>query len=167
MLPDKIRGYRVQRADVVVAVRTPNEPRPPGKYDLLVTVDPPEAITVGITGSRVDVTGEIESLRHEGDIDFVMFRDFTVNELPVEISEYATKFRLAKQRPFKLTKPITVKIGSLTMARAAATDVLRGTPRLQVNGTLWVFGRFKRFGFGFKRVIPVTLAFSIENTLFD
>ena len=152
---------------MTVAVKAPDEPRPAGKYDLLVTIDPLRAVMIGITGAKAQVTGEIESLRHEGQIDLLIFRDLTVNGSPVQVADHKENFRLEKGRPYRLRRPLEVTTGPLTTIKAAVSDSLRKAPRLQINGTVLVFGRFKRFGFTHKRVIPVKIALSIENTLFD
>ena len=51
------------------------------------------------------------------------------------------------------------------MARAARRELIESKKEWQVTGTVFIFGKFKKFGFGFKRVVPVKINLKIDNPL--
>ncbi len=94
-----------------------------------------------------------------------MFRDIRVNGLPVEIAEYRVPFRITETSKSQLIGPIELFISNLTIAHAAYKELIGSKPRWEVSGTLLVLGQFRKFGFNFKRVVPVRLQITVDNPL--
>ncbi len=166
-LPNKIRGYSLHRSDISVVLLTHGELRPAENRGVLVTIDKPTFSGIGLTGATISVTGSVEAFDQDGDIDFVMFRDFTVNGVPVQIAEYTDKLRLRKGQPFRISRPVMIKANPLALARALASNGARSGDKWRVSGTALIFGRFKKFGFSFKRVIPVKVSVMIADPFQD
>lgn len=166
-LPGKIRGYSLYRTDIQTIVRMAGDPVPDSKHDLLITIDRPEISGMGLSGARFAVTGEIISTKHEGSIDLVMFRDFTVNGVPVTVEEHSQKFKLTRKHVTRLAKPVIVRAGPQSIARIASQQLRKADDRWRIEGTVLVFGKFRRFGFGFKRVIPIRVTAVIADPLLD
>ena len=51
------------------------------------------------------------------------------------------------------------------MARTAYEESTAPKDKWQVTGTVFVFGRFKKMGLTFKRVIPVPVTLTIDNPI--
>jgi hypothetical protein len=163
-LPGKIRGYRVHQTKVDVALLGPNDQASQLSPHILITIEKPKISKIGINGVRLAVSGQIESFRHEGQIEMVMFRDFTVNGVAVHIDDYLHGFRLRKSVPFRPSHPFFVNAGIFSLARAVGRD---SEENWVIRGTALVFGKFKRVGFSFKRVIPVKIDSTIRNPLLN
>jgi hypothetical protein len=98
-----------------------------------------------------------------GTIDFLMFKDFEVNGIKVEIEEYTKSFEIEKDMSLKLADPVEVFVGSGGLLKGAYSEMRSSLPKWKVKGTVFVFGKFKKFGFKFKRVIPVPVEIEIDN----
>jgi hypothetical protein len=51
------------------------------------------------------------------------------------------------------------------VSKAVYRELTEQRDELQVTGTVFVFGKFKKMGFEFKRVIPVKIDLKIKNPL--
>jgi len=163
-LPDKIRGYRVHEAKIRVE-SGPSAASESGSQDAIVRINSPEIIDFGLSGVTFQVGAEIGAIGQSGNVDFLTFNDFRINGISVDIDEYPHSFVLKKNVITKLPKPAVVTIGSSGIAKAAYNEIVASRPRWAVTGTVFVFGKFKKFGIGFKRVVPVRLDLSIPNPL--
>jgi hypothetical protein len=151
-LPDRIRGYKVYKGEVKAS-------------DAIFKLDDPQIVGLSIASVTLEISGQVTSLKQAGTIDFLTFKDFKVNGLQVEIQEYKEPFELKKNQTTKLPKPITI---SLNLAQAMRGAIDEGRQRQElwpVSGRIFIFGRFKKFGFKFKRVVPVDVNLQIKNPL--
>ncbi|HEY0658376.1 MAG TPA: hypothetical protein VGD05_07875 [Pyrinomonadaceae bacterium] len=166
-LPDKIRGYKVYNAKI--SVRTERDKTEikdkKDKSEASVKMSEPELADVSLTGITFEITAEISIYEQSGKVDFLTFHNFTVNELPVEIEEYKESFPLRKNHPTRLPKPFKIFLGTTQALRGASKELKNSKDEWQVTGRVFVFGRFKKFGFSFKRVIPVEINIKIKNPL--
>jgi len=150
--PDKIRGYKVYVASAadqppVVRLATP-----------VISID-------GLLSVAVEAGVEFTSPEHSGRVEFLTFQDIRVNGIRVDVGEYRHGFKFRKGRAVPLPAPIRGRIGIGAAARTAYRELTDSHPDWRVTGTVFVFGRFKRFGFSFKRVVPVRLDLKIDNPL--
>jgi hypothetical protein len=158
-LPDKIRGYRVHGEKVSVSnVR-------PEKGGTILVLSEPEITSVSLTGVTLAVSGAVESAGYEGRVEMLMFRDFRVNGVAVEISEFNEPFPLSKKGRTELPGRAIAFIPTTSIARAAWKEWSGSNAEWVVTGKVFVFGRFKKFGFSFKRVVPVDVRLMIKNPL--
>ena len=158
-LPAKIRGYKVHTPGTSAS----NDPNAgPGAF---VRLDKPVLSLDGLLSVGVEAGGEFTSLEHTGRVEFLTFHDTRVNGVAVEIDEYPHKFKFKKGKPAVLPSPLRGRIGLGGAARTAWRELVDSPDKWRITGTVFVFGKFKRFGLSFKRVVPVKLDLSIVNPL--
>ncbi len=163
-LPDKIRRYKVYHAKI--SVKTENDKiEPKGVSEAFVKIGEPEIVEVSLTGFTLELSAEISGLEQSGHIDFLTFHDFRVNGLPVEIEEYKEPFTFKKNKPIQLPKPVKIFLSTTQTLRGALKELKNEKEEWQVTGRIFVFGKFKKFGFSFKRVVPVEINLKIKNPL--
>jgi len=51
------------------------------------------------------------------------------------------------------------------LPRAAYSEIVEHKSELSVTGTAFVFGKFKKMGFSFKRVVPIKIDIKVKNPL--
>ncbi len=160
--PKKIRGYKVYQTNI--SIRTQRE-NTSGKHDseAVVKLGEPELSDISLTGITLEISAEIEAVEQSGKVDFVTFQDFKVSGLNVEIEEYKDSFELKKGGKAVLPKPVKIFISAGQTLRGALRELKDSKKDWTISGRLFVFGRFKKYGFSFKRVIPLDVNFKIEN----
>lgn len=164
-LPDEIRGYKVHRR-AKVSVGTPaGEKKSKEDSNVAVKFDAPELVEITPLGATLEVFAELTVFGQSARVDFLAFRDFRVNNLKVEIEEYKTPFEIEKNKPLRLKKPVRIFIGAAQAVKGGLREVLRSEDRWPVTGRVFVFGKFRKFGFNFKRVVPVDANLEIANPL--
>jgi hypothetical protein len=151
-LPPKIRGYKVYEPSANAAAPVIRLAKPVLRLDGLLSI-------------AVEAGGEFTSPEHGGRIDFLTFHDIRVNGIAVEVDEYRHPFEFKKGAVIPLAAPIRGRIGLTGAAETAFQELRESRGEWRVTGTAFVFGKFKRFGFSFKRVVPVRLDFIIKNPL--
>ncbi|MEO6051948.1 MAG: hypothetical protein ABIP78_11530 [Pyrinomonadaceae bacterium] len=163
-LPKKIRGYKVYNAKVSVVNSTTqaaNNENP----DALVKFGEPTIAGIGFSGAIIEIAAEITSAKQNGQVEFVTFRDICINNTAIEIEEYKHPFTFNKGKPVILPKPIRVSISLTSLSKAAYHELFQSGDKLKVTGTAFVFGKFKKFGFRFKRVVPIKIELTIRNPI--
>lgn len=163
-LPVKIRGYKVYDAKISVGTSRDETDRKT-KSGAQVKVGEPELVEVSLSGITFELPAEIFGFDESGTVDFLTFHDFRVNNLAVEIEDYKESFEFKKNQPLKLPKPARISLGATQALRGAMLEAKESKPEWQVTGRVFVFGKFKKFGFSFKRVVPVEVNIKIKNPL--
>lgn len=164
-LPDKIRGYKVYKAKVHVTASTNTTTNVAADDDAVLRIDEPRVIDIGLTGVTFEANADLGVIPQSGRIDFLTFRDFRVNGVAVEFDEYTHSFDVKKGVAIKLPKPVRGFVSSLNIAKAVYKEMVETKPTWNVTGTVFVFGKFKKFGFKFKRVVPVKIELKVKNPL--
>lgn len=162
--PKEIRGYKVYKTKITVK----NEGDKTDKKDnseAYITVTEPTVEDVSLTGVTLEASAEISAVEQSGKIDFLTFKDFRVNGLKVDIEEYRDSFSFEKNKPIKLPRPVKVFVGTGQSLIGAIGEMRAPKDEWTVTGTVFVFGKFKKMGFNFKRVIPVEVNIKIKNPL--
>lgn len=163
-LPPKIRGYKVHNANI--AVRSSDDKKPASAdREAVITIGTPEVVDYGLTGITLAASAEIAAVDQSGKVDFLTFRDFRINGIAVDIEEYNHQFSFKKGESILLPKPARIFIGTLDLARAARNELMDPKKKWTVTGTVFVFGRFKKYGMNFKRVVPIKIDLTIANPL--
>lgn len=163
-LPDKIRGYKVYQAEI--SVKTAGEKTDKSApAEAFVKIGEPQLIDVSLTGITFELSAEIDALAQSGKVDFLTFHDFRVNGLKVEVEEYKNPFEFKKDQPIRLPKPARIFLGASQTVRGALKELNESKDEWQVTGRVFVFGKFKKYGFSFKRVVPVEINLKIKNPL--
>lgn len=168
-LPKEIRGYKVHQAKISVKNQTDRngngKSAKSDEMEAFVKVSEPQFTEVNLTGIAFEMTADIEVPEQSGQVDFLMFRDFRVNDLAVEIEEYKNSFEFKKNSFFSLPKPVKIFVGAGQTLRGALSEAFESKEEWTVTGRIFVFGRFKKAGFKFKRVVPVDINLKIKNPL--
>jgi hypothetical protein len=158
-VPGKIRGYKVFDAKITLENTTSTAADPPFRIGNPVIVD------LGLSGVTFDVTASIRSLGQEGKVDLLTFSDLRINGNAVEVEEYSHPFSINKVSRIELPVPARVFVRTSRIALAAFKELVETKTRWNITGTVFVFGKFKKFGMNFKRVVPVRINLTIANPL--
>lgn len=159
-LPGKIRGYKVH--DEIINLANDGSKTVDKPY---VVVGTPTVSDVSLGGVTLAILGELEEAGFDGRVEMMTFRDFHVNGVSVEVSEFNTPFTVKKRGKTTLPAPATVFLPTTNILNAALKEVTDSKTDWTVTGRVFVFGKFKKFGFSFKRVIPVDVNLTIKNPL--
>ena len=163
-LPNKIRGYKVYQTKI--SVKTEKEKsKEKAKAEAIVEIGEPELEDVSLTGITLEFSASVEGTAQNGKVDFLMFEDFKVNDLNVEIEEYKNSFELKKNEKTLLPKPVRIFVRADRAFRGALKEFKDSKKNWTVTGRVFVFGKFKKFGLSFKRVVPIEINLKIENPL--
>lgn len=167
-LPDRIRGYKVQKAKISVKTQDQKKLNPEDKKEGLeafVKISEPELKNVGLTGITFELTAQLDSIEQSGKVNFLTFKDFHVNGVAVEVDEYKEFFEFEKNKPINLPNPFVIFISTPQTLLGAAKELLESKEKWRVTGRVFVFGRFKKSIFKFKRVVPIDIDIEIKNPL--
>lgn len=186
--PKEIRGYKVERT--VVEVKKPEaqkgnsetgksqtansnnsdgqpsrESNSESDVDQLIQLGQPHLVRATPLGITFEVPIVVSAVKQSGKVDFLVFEDMVVNGLPVDIDEYNHTFDLPNKQPLTLHEPLRFYIFLPNALLAALGDWSDSKETWPVTGRVYVFGKYKKFGFSFKRVVPVELNLKMRNPL--
>jgi hypothetical protein len=159
-LPKKILGYKVYETDIKVG--TTSNADTVGQ-DPSVLIGPLSIVDLGWSGLTVEINGSLSAIQQSGRVDFITFRDFTINGVPVDVQEYCHSFPLKRGVSTSLPKPAQALIRTSSLAKAAFKEIIGTKEEWAISGTALVFGRFNKYGMSFKRVVPVNVRLTIPN----
>lgn len=143
---------------------------PSGSYsddDALIKLGKPQLARVTPLGITFEVPIIVAPVKQSGHIDFLLFEDMVVNGRSVEIDEYHREFDLPNKQPLTLREPLRFYIYLPGAILAAVDEWSNSKDTWPVTGRIYVCGKFKKFGFKFKRCIPVELNVTMRNPLKD
>jgi hypothetical protein len=160
--PEKIRGYKVHKTKISVK-NVGEKTSDKDDSEAFVTVGEPKVTNVSITGVTLEIMVEMSAVEYKGKVDFLTFKDFRVNGMSVDIAEYNYPFEFEKTKKITLPKPISIFVGTGQSMLGVLGQVAAPKDEWDVTGTVFVFGKFKKAGFNFKRVIPVPVNIKIKN----
>lgn len=167
--PDKIRGYKVERT--VVEIKKPetngqsNTTSSDSDVDSLITLGEPKVARVTPMGITFEVPIVVAPVKQSGRVDFLMFEDMNINGRSVDIDEYHHDFELPNKNPRTLNSPLRIYIYLPSALLAAIGEWTDSKDTWPVSGRVYVFGKFKKSLFTFKRVVPVELNMTMRNPL--
>ena len=173
--PKEIRGYKVERTSVDIKksgnktrarkIGKEDESSSDSDVDELIQFGQPRLDRVTPLGITFEVPIVVAPVKQSGHIDFLLFEDMIVNGQPVEIDEYHRDFDLPNKKALILREPVSVYI-YLPRALLTAVDEWNNSKQTwPVKGRVYVFGKFKKSLFSFKRCIPVELNLTMHNPL--
>jgi hypothetical protein len=181
--PKEIRGYKVERT--VVEVKKPERknqqspaqaqgdgnnqgdsaPNSESDVDELIRFGQPHLTRVTPLGITFEVPILVSPIKQSGHADFLVFEDMVVNGTSVDIDEYHRSFDLPNKNPLTLREPLHFYIYLPSALLAALGDWSDTKETWPVTGRVYVFGKFKKSVFSFKRVVPVELNLTMRNPL--
>ncbi|HZE73569.1 MAG TPA: hypothetical protein VE135_28995 [Pyrinomonadaceae bacterium] len=171
--PKEIRGYKVERAAVEIK-RTANKNKntdsknqnsPEQEDEQLIRFGSPQLASVTPLGITFELPIVVAPVKQKGHVDFLVFEGMSFNDTPVEIDEYQLDFDLPNNGPLTLSEPLSVYIFLPRALLAAVDDWNESKKTWVVTGRVYVFGKFKKSIFNFKRCIPVELRLTMPNPL--
>jgi hypothetical protein len=169
--PKEIRGYKVARARV--EVKKPQAAKKEDKdsttsapdADALIQFGEPRIVSTTPLGITLEVPVTVAAVKQGGHVDFLTFEDMIVNGTPVTIEEYQHPFDLPNKQAVTLPAPVQLYVTTGNALLGAMGEWSKPKEVWPVTGRVYVFGRFKKFLFNFKRVVPVELSLTLPNPL--
>ena len=163
-LPEKLRGYKVFQHPIAISsvahpVSADAEGRPAFQLESVDLAD------VSLTGFSFDLRIAVRCPDQSARVEFLTFHDFRVNGMPVEIGDYSHAFVIKKGELKALPLSIRAFVKSQRMLEAAWTELARPAGDWVITGRVFVFGSFRKYGFWFKRAIPVDIALTVKDPL--
>jgi hypothetical protein len=165
--PKEIRGYKVEVAKVELKkqdAKGKDEAAGP-KEETLIQLGEPRVTSVSPLGIALEVPVTVAAVNQGGHVDFLTFEEMTVNGTSVTVNEYQHPFDLPTSKPITLPVPVSLYISTPRALLGALGEWSQPKDVWPVTGRVYVFGRFKKFLFKFKRVVPVELNLSFHNPL--
>ena len=176
---EKKRGNQTQdqaQPQTQPQTQNPNQPPTDGQTantsstndanpDALIKLGKPQLARVTPLGVTFEVPIVVAAVKQKGHIDFLLFEDMVVNGRSVEIDEYHREFDLPGKHPLTLREPLSIYIYLPGALLAAVDEWSNSKETWPVTGRIYVFGKFKKVGFSFKRCIPVELNVTMRNPL--
>jgi hypothetical protein len=83
----------------------------------------------------------------------------------VEVAEYKDSFEFKKERLVELPAPAKIYLRADRLLRGAWKEMKESKDEWTITGRVFVFGKFRKMGFSFKRVVPVDISVKIKNPL--
>lgn len=157
-LPGKIRGYKVYRDRVSVNATAENS-------DAAVHVGDPELVDVSLTGITLQLPAEFTTSNQSGKVEMISFHDVKVNGIKVEPEEFVHKFEFRKGERTVVPKPVRIFVPASGVVKVAWQEMMDARQEWNVTGRVFVFGKFRRYGFYHKRVVPIDFDLTIKNPL--
>lgn len=165
--PDKIRGYKVERT--VVEMKKPegqsNGAGADSDVDTLIKLGDPKVARMTPLGITFEVPIVVAPVKQSGHVDFLVFEDMDINGHSVDIDEYRHEFDLPNKKPATLNSPLRIFIYLPSALLAVIGESTESKESWPVTGRVYVFGKFKKSIFSFKRVVPVELNMTMRNPL--
>lgn len=167
--PKEIRGYKVVRAEVEVqkaGKKTTNEePGSEPGHGGFIRLGNPQLARVTPLGISFEIPMVVTPVKQKGHIDFLVFEEMFVNDTSVEIEEYHRGFDLPNKELLTLTEPLRFYVFLPSAVLGAIDEWSDSKKTWLITGRVYVFGKFKKSIFSFKRCIPIELNVTIPNPL--
>lgn len=165
--PKEIRGYKVELAKVELKKQggkaSDKNSSDKTNADALIQLGEPRVARVSPLGITLEIPVTVAAVEQGGRVDFLTFEDMVVNGTPVTVNEYQHSFDLPNDAPSTLRDPITIYISTPRAVLGVWGEWNQPKDIWPVTGRAYVFGRFKKFLFKFKRVVPIELSLSFKN----
>jgi hypothetical protein len=159
--PKEIRGYKVEISAVDVKKRDQDRADPGALLDF----GEPHLVRVTPLGISLEIPLIVAPVHQKGHVDFMVFEDMVVNGTAVEIDEYHNAFDLPNKERLTLQEPLKFYLYLPEAVLAVIDEVGNSKETWPITGRIYVFGRFKKSFFTFKRCIPVELNLTVHNPL--
>ncbi|MCM3903702.1 MAG: hypothetical protein ND866_18530 [Pyrinomonadaceae bacterium] len=168
--PKEIRGYKVERKAVEVKKlkkqsKDTTEPYSDSEVDRLIQFGQPLLTRATPLGITLEIPIVVTPIKHSGQVDFLVFEDIVVNGTSVEIDDYHHSFDLPNNQPLTLRDPLSLYIYLPSAVFATIDELSDSKETWPVTGRVYVFGKFKKLLFSFKRCVPVEVNFTMRNPL--
>jgi hypothetical protein len=164
--PKEIRGYKVERAAVELK-ETKQKNAQQNTTPQLIKFGSPHVAAITPLGITLEIPVVVSPVKQKGHVDFLVFEKMKVNDTSVEIDEYHRAFDLPNKKPLTLKEPLRFYVYLPNAIMVAMDDLTNTAKEWPITGIVYVFGKFNRSVFRFKRVIPVEINLTTPNPLHD
>ena len=175
--PKEIRGYKVERAAVELKQNRNQNAKTGGNSSTkqaqndqsgqLIQFGSPRVASVTPLGISLEIPVVVSPVKQKGRVDFLVFKKMKVNGTSVEIDEYHRAFDLPNKKPLTLKEPLRFYVYLPSAIMVAIDELSSSTKEWPITGVVYVFGRFNKSIFRFKRVIPVEINLTTPNPLHE
>jgi len=171
--PKELRGYKIERA-VVEVKRSEKKPKNNSKdvnklvaaeADPLIQFGDPVLSSASLMGITFELPIVVSPVKQKGHVDFLVFENMSFNGTAVDVDEYHRPFDLPNEEPLTLSEPLRVYIYLPRAVLAAVDEWNESKKTWVVTGRIYVFGKFKKSVFSFKRCIPMEVKLTMPNPL--
>jgi hypothetical protein len=163
--PKEIRGYKVERAAVELKETKRKNEQQNAASSQLIQFGSPRVAGVTPLGISLEIPVVVSPVKQKGRVDFLVFEKMEVNGTSVEIDEYHRAFDLPNNKPLTLKEPLRFYVYLPNAVMAAIGELSSSVKEWPITGVVYVFGRFNKSIFRFKRVIPVEIKLTTANPL--
>ena len=166
--PKEIRGYKIERAKVEIKRQKDSgetKPDAANDADALIQFGEPRVARVTPLGLTIEVPITVAAVKQGGHVDFLTFEEMVVNGTPVSVEDYNYSFELPNKSALTLPVPVRLFISTPRVLLGAFDEWGNSKEMWPITGRVYVFGRFKKFLFKFKRAVPIELSLSLANPL--
>jgi hypothetical protein len=163
--PKEIRGYKVERAAVELKETKRKNEQQNATSSQLIQFGSPRVAGVTPLGISLEIPVVVSPVKQKGRVDFLLFEKMEVNGTSVEIDEYHRPFDLPNKKPLTLKEPLRFYVYLPNALMAAIGELSSSVKEWPITGVVYVFGRFNKSIFRFKRVIPVEINLTTPNPL--
>jgi hypothetical protein len=133
--------------------------------DQLISLGKPTLARVTPLGITFEVPMVVTPVTQSGKVDFLVFEDMEINGHSVKIADYEHSFKLPNDKSLTLKDPLSIYIYLPSALLAALGEWTDSQDTWPVKGRVYVFGKFKKSIFSFKRCVPVELDLKMRNPL--
>lgn len=161
-LPGKIRGYKVHSERIIVSTDN-NSKSEQNSTETIVNIGEPLLVKASLTGITFELPAEIKSGMQSGKVDLITFYDIQVNGIPVNVDEYKKPFALRRGETVTLPEPASIFLPTGRILQAAWYEMREKKEEWHISGRAFVFGKFRKYGFYHKRVVPIDIDIMIPN----
>jgi hypothetical protein len=158
--PAELRGYKVERT-----IETRNAPNTSTPSQELIRFGKVRVARVTSKGVNLEIPIIVAPVKQKGQVDFLVFENIVVNGMRVRIDEYHRQFELPTKNELVLNEPLKFFVTLPSAILATIGEWVNSLEKWRVTGRVYVFGRYKKFLFTFKRTVPVELDLMIKNPL--
>jgi len=162
--PKEIRGYKVERAAVELR-ETKQKNAQQNTTPQPITFGSPRVAAITPLGITLEIPVVVAPVKQKGHVDFLVFEKMKVKDTSVEIDEYHRAFDLPNKKPLTLKEPLRFYVYLPNAIMVAIDDLTNTAKEWPITGIVYVFGKFNRSVFRFKRVIPVEINMTTPNPL--
>ncbi|HSE30498.1 MAG TPA: hypothetical protein VLA93_02860 [Pyrinomonadaceae bacterium] len=164
--PKEIRGYKLERAAVELKETKQKNEQQNGASQLIQFGNPRVA---GVTplGITLEIPVVVAPVKQKGRVDFLVFEKMKVNGTAVEIDEYHRAFDLPNKKPLTLKEPLRFYVYLPNALMVVIDELNSSVKQWPITGVVYVFGRFNKSIFRFKRVIPIEINLMTPNPLHE
>jgi hypothetical protein len=161
--PKEIRGYKVALREVDEKKAGTKATDEELDSEPLIRFGDPQNAGITPLGISFELPMVVKQVKRKGRVDFMVFEKMLVNNTSVEIDEYLHGFDLPNKTPLTLTEPLKFFV-SLPSAVLGAIDEWNDSKKTWlITGRVYVFGKYKKSLFTFKRCIPIEINITIPN----